>query len=187
MIEVPNVDSVAAMRALSRLLGRKVGPSTGTNFIGMLALAGEMRAAGEQGSILSLLCDAGERYLPSYHDAGLGGAELRRLQRGRAARADSARWAEMRMRPRTDCCRRRALLAMTALAMPARAAGGVPCAQRCSFRATSAAIPSCAPSGGTSPAMPRAGAREFGFQLTFFRSRVDATQAHALEPSRRGS
>jgi cysteine synthase A len=68
MIEVPNTDSIAAMRALSALLGRRVGPSTGTNFIGMLALAGEMRAAGRQGSILSLLCDAGERYLPSYHD-----------------------------------------------------------------------------------------------------------------------
>jgi cysteine synthase len=68
MIEVPNTDSVAAMRALSNLLGRRVGPSTGTNFIGMLALAREMRAAGRQGSILSLLCDAGERYLPSYHD-----------------------------------------------------------------------------------------------------------------------
>jgi len=69
MIEVPNTDSVAAMRTLSALLGRKVGPSTGTNFIGMLAVAGEMRAAGRTGSILSLLCDAGERYLPSYHDA----------------------------------------------------------------------------------------------------------------------
>jgi cysteine synthase A len=68
MIEVPDVDSVAAMRELSALLGRKVGPSTGTNFIGMLALAQEMRACGEQGSILSLLCDAGERYLPSYHN-----------------------------------------------------------------------------------------------------------------------
>jgi len=69
MIEVPNVDSIAAMRALSGLLGRKVGPSTGTNFIGMLALAKEMRSAGESGSILSLLCDAGERYLPNYHSA----------------------------------------------------------------------------------------------------------------------
>jgi len=67
MMEVANVDSVAAMRALSQLLGRKVGPSTGTNFIGMLTLADEMRSAGEQGSILSLLCDAGERYLPNYH------------------------------------------------------------------------------------------------------------------------
>lgn len=67
MLEVSNVDSVAAMRALSQLLGRKVGPSTGTNFIGMLTLAQEMLQAGEQGSILSLLCDAGERYLPNYH------------------------------------------------------------------------------------------------------------------------
>jgi cysteine synthase A len=68
MLEVSDVDSVAAMDELSCLLGRKVGPSTGTNLIGMLALAGEMRARGEQGSILSLLCDAGERYLPSYHN-----------------------------------------------------------------------------------------------------------------------
>ena len=69
MMEVRNADSVAAMRVLSGLLGRKVGPSTGTNFVGMLALACEMRASGQRGSILSLLCDAGERYLPSYHDA----------------------------------------------------------------------------------------------------------------------
>ena len=68
MLEVSDVDSVAAMRELSTLLGRKVGPSTGTNLIGMLSLAQEMRARGEQGSILSLLCDAGERYLPSYHN-----------------------------------------------------------------------------------------------------------------------
>jgi cysteine synthase A len=69
MMEVTDLDSVAAMRALSSLLGRKVGPSTGTNFIGMLTLAQEMRQAGEQGSILSLLCDAGERYLGNYHCA----------------------------------------------------------------------------------------------------------------------
>ncbi len=69
MLDVANIDSVAAMRALTELLGRKVGPSTGTNFMGMLALAQEMLQAGEPGSILSLLCDAGERYLPSYHDA----------------------------------------------------------------------------------------------------------------------
>jgi cysteine synthase A len=69
MLEVSDLDSVAAMRVLSGLLGRKVGPSTGTHFFGMLSLASEMRQQGQQGSILSLLCDAGERYLPSYHDA----------------------------------------------------------------------------------------------------------------------
>ena len=68
MIEVPDTDSVAAMRSLTALLGRKVGPSTGTNFVGMLTLAQEMRQQQQQGSILSLLCDAGERYLPTYHD-----------------------------------------------------------------------------------------------------------------------
>ena len=69
IIEVPNADSIAAMRVLSALLGRKVGPSTGTNFSAMLLLAHEMRAQGRQGSIFSLLCDAAERYLPTYHDA----------------------------------------------------------------------------------------------------------------------
>ncbi len=69
MMVVEDLDSVAAMLMLSDLLGRKVGPSTGTNFVGMLTLASEMRERGQQGSILSLLCDAGERYLPSYHDA----------------------------------------------------------------------------------------------------------------------
>jgi cysteine synthase A len=34
----------------------------------MLRLAREMRERGETGSILSLLCDAGERYLPTYHN-----------------------------------------------------------------------------------------------------------------------
>ena len=88
MEEVADDDSIAAMRALSALLGRRVGPSTGTNFVAMLRLAQEMRARGEQGSILSLLCDAGERYLPTYHDddwvrARLGdcsGAHQRLLQ-----------------------------------------------------------------------------------------------------------
>jgi cysteine synthase A len=68
MMEVADFDSVAAMRELSCMLGRKVGPSTGTNFFGMLALAEEMRQKGETGSIVSLLCDSGERYVESYHD-----------------------------------------------------------------------------------------------------------------------
>jgi cysteine synthase A len=68
MEQIPDKTSVAAMRLLSQRLGRRVGPSTGTNFAGMLMLAEEMRAAGEQGAIVSLLCDSGERYLQSYHN-----------------------------------------------------------------------------------------------------------------------
>ena len=68
MVDVENADSLAAMQTLSNLLGRKVGPSTGTNFYAMLILAKEMLVRGESGSILSLLCDSGERYLPTYYD-----------------------------------------------------------------------------------------------------------------------
>ena len=65
---VPDGESIAAMRALSAILGRPVGPSTGTHFAGMLALAAEMGRRAEHGSIVSLLCDSGARYQQTYHD-----------------------------------------------------------------------------------------------------------------------
>jgi cysteine synthase len=68
LIEVADLDTVSAMRLLSTILGRKVGPSTGTNFVAMLELASEMRAHGQRGAVLSLLCDNGDRYLATYHD-----------------------------------------------------------------------------------------------------------------------
>jgi len=68
MTRVPDAASIAATRWLSQLLGRKVGPSTGTNIVGMLALAEEMRSRGERGSIVGLLCDPGERYLDTIFD-----------------------------------------------------------------------------------------------------------------------
>lgn len=73
---VSNLESVAAMHALTGLLGRKVGPSTGTNFVAMLRLANEMRAQQTPGSVLSLLCDAGERYEKTYHDVGWARAQF---------------------------------------------------------------------------------------------------------------
>ena len=48
------------------MLGRKVGGSTGTNVYGALKLAAEMQAAGEKGSIVTMICDSGERYRNSY-------------------------------------------------------------------------------------------------------------------------
>lgn len=65
---ISNTESIAAMRLLSGMLGRRVGPSTGTNFVAMLDLAAQMKASGQSGSILSLICDSGERYLPTYHN-----------------------------------------------------------------------------------------------------------------------
>lgn len=70
MVKLPDCSSVAAMRWLSQRLGRPVGPSTGTNLLAALACARQMRDRGERGAIVTLLCDSGERYRDSYHDAG---------------------------------------------------------------------------------------------------------------------
>jgi len=67
MIKVPDRDSVNTMLELEKLLGRKVGPSTGTNMVGVIQLAKEMSHKGQSGSIVTLLCDRGDRYLDSYY------------------------------------------------------------------------------------------------------------------------
>jgi len=68
MVKVPDALSLAAMRHVSAVLGRRVGGSTGTNFVGVLRLAQAMAQAGQAGSIVTILCDAGERYAQSYYD-----------------------------------------------------------------------------------------------------------------------
>jgi len=67
MAKIPDAASFAAMRVLSHLLARPVGGSTGTNFFGLCLLADEMRRAGLCGSIVTLICDSGERYRNTYH------------------------------------------------------------------------------------------------------------------------
>tara|TARA_R110001583_G_scaffold67490_7_gene192895 strand:- start:4407 stop:5426 length:1020 start_codon:yes stop_codon:yes gene_type:complete len=67
MIKVPDIESVNAMLWLETQLGYKVGPSTGTNMVGVLKLASDMQAKGEKGAIVTLLCDRGGRYLDSYY------------------------------------------------------------------------------------------------------------------------
>ncbi|KXT58591.1 cysteine synthase [Gordonia sp. QH-12] len=66
MIAVPDAASIAAMRFLSDRLGRRVGGSTGTNFWGVCSLIGEMTGKGRSGSVVSLLCDSGDRYDHTY-------------------------------------------------------------------------------------------------------------------------
>lgn len=68
MIKIPDAVSIAAMRVLSRRLFRKVGGSTGTNFFALCWVAAQMLEAGEEGSLVSLICDSGERYMETYYD-----------------------------------------------------------------------------------------------------------------------
>ncbi|MCV7223957.1 L-cysteine desulfhydrase Cds1 [Mycolicibacterium elephantis] len=66
MVMVPDAASVAAARHASAVLGRRVGPSTGTNLWGAFGLLAEMLAEGRSGSVVTLLADSGDRYDDTY-------------------------------------------------------------------------------------------------------------------------
>ncbi|MDO2935778.1 PLP-dependent cysteine synthase family protein [Paeniglutamicibacter sulfureus] len=66
---VPDAASVAAMRHLQEFAHLCAGPSTGTNLWLAWQVVANMLAAGEKGSVVTLLCDNGERYATSYYDA----------------------------------------------------------------------------------------------------------------------
>ncbi len=66
MITVPDAASVAAARHVSAVLGRRVGPSTGTNLWGAFCLLAEMVADGRSGSVVTLIADSGDRYTDTY-------------------------------------------------------------------------------------------------------------------------
>ncbi|BBZ36876.1 L-cysteine desulfhydrase Cds1 [Mycolicibacterium confluentis] len=68
MVSVPDAASIAAARHVSGVLGRRVGPSTGTNMWGAFGLLAEMVARGESGSVVTLLADSGDRYADTYFD-----------------------------------------------------------------------------------------------------------------------
>jgi len=68
MLKIPDIASLAAIRYLEKVMGRRCGGSTGTNFIATLHLARRMHEAGEKGSIATILCDSGVRYGHSYYN-----------------------------------------------------------------------------------------------------------------------
>jgi len=66
MVAVPDAASIAAARHVSAVLGRRVGPSTGTNLWGAFGVLAEMVAEGRSGSVVTLLADSGDRYHDTY-------------------------------------------------------------------------------------------------------------------------
>jgi cysteine synthase A len=77
MIAVPDAASIATARAVEPVLGRRVGPSTGTNLWGALRIARELELEGASGSIVTLLCDGGERYANTcFDDAWLAAQDI---------------------------------------------------------------------------------------------------------------
>jgi cysteine synthase A len=59
---VPDAASIASARVLSRRIGRSCGGSTGTNLWAVAKIVSEMAGNRQQGSVVTLLCDSGERY-----------------------------------------------------------------------------------------------------------------------------
>jgi cysteine synthase len=77
MVSVPDAASISASRHVSAVLGRRVGPSTGTNLWGAFSLLAEMVAEGRSGSVVTLIADSGDRYTDTYfNDEWLDSAGL---------------------------------------------------------------------------------------------------------------
>jgi cysteine synthase A len=68
VIEVDDAASCAGAWLLAELTGRRFGGSSGTNLVASLQLAARMQASGRRGSIVTLLCDRGERYADTVFD-----------------------------------------------------------------------------------------------------------------------
>ena len=68
MMQVPDAASVATIYWLEKIIGRKAGASTGTNLWGVLEIAKQMMAKQQTGSIVTLMCDSGHRYMDTYYN-----------------------------------------------------------------------------------------------------------------------
>ena len=68
MLRIPDAASIAAAHVLSERLFRRVGGSTGTNFMALLWIAARMMRQGRQGSLVTLICDSGDRYASTYYE-----------------------------------------------------------------------------------------------------------------------
>ncbi len=68
MIQVPDAGSLAAMRLLRSKTRYYAGGSTGTNLYAAFQIIAGMLDRGERGSLVTLICDSGERYANTYYN-----------------------------------------------------------------------------------------------------------------------
>jgi cysteine synthase A len=69
MMHVPDGAAIAAIHLLSTLIGRKTGASTGTGLWAALCIVSDMVTHKQQGSVVALICDPGDRYLDKYYSS----------------------------------------------------------------------------------------------------------------------
>ncbi|WP_191245440.1 PLP-dependent cysteine synthase family protein [Amycolatopsis deserti] len=68
MIQVPDAASMAAIRLLRERTGHWAGGSTGTALYAAFEIIASMLEAGQVGSVVTLICDGGERYAHTYYN-----------------------------------------------------------------------------------------------------------------------
>ncbi|WP_369052069.1 PLP-dependent cysteine synthase family protein [Kineococcus terrestris] len=84
VVTVADEESVAATRLLHERIGVRAGASTGTNLVVALDLVDRMCREGRSGSVVTLICDDGDRYLDTYYDDAWVAARGWDLARARA-------------------------------------------------------------------------------------------------------
>lgn len=68
MIKVPDTAAIATMQHVNTALNREVGGSTGTNIYAAFQLIAQMQQQGQTGSVVSMICDSGNRYRNTYYN-----------------------------------------------------------------------------------------------------------------------
>ena len=68
MIKVPDAASYATIHFMKILLNRRCGGSTGTNLYAAFQIISELNAQNQEASVVSMICDGGERYLDTYYN-----------------------------------------------------------------------------------------------------------------------
>ena len=68
MIKVPDAASYATIHFMKELLNRRCGGSTGTNLYAAFQIISELNAQNQEASVVSMICDGGERYLDTYYN-----------------------------------------------------------------------------------------------------------------------
>lgn len=69
VLRVPDAASVAGMQHLYEVFSIDAGPSSGTNLWGALTKVAQLRSQGRTGSVATLICDRGDRYVDTFKSA----------------------------------------------------------------------------------------------------------------------
>jgi len=68
MMKIPDEAAFATLHFLKKIMNRRCGGSTGTNLYAAFLKIHEMQTKGLRGSVVSMICDSGERYTDTYYN-----------------------------------------------------------------------------------------------------------------------